>query len=373
LDHASKRQKASLWSLIKDPLLARAGEIANFGTWDHNLKSRKLVVSNHLESLLDLSPGATLSVKQYWSKVHPSDVDRVKAGVDKAMAAGDPFQYVCRYRMPDGTIKHLSTIGLTFLDTAGKPVRTVGIIQDVTDQTRAGDDLHRVTQQLIRARDEERRHMARELHESAGQTLAALKMSLGQLRDCLPEADLESRDVLATALGFAEDAVREVRTVSYLMHPPMLDEAGLASALRWYAKGFGERSGISMDVQVPEEFRRMPQEVETTLFRIVQEALTNVHRYSGSRTARIRLSQQNGSVFAEVHDDGCGLPLPNRTTGTAQPLGVGIAGMRERVNQLNGTFEITSSPGRGTTVRAELPVEKGGVTSNLGSRWREDG
>ncbi len=346
-----------LSQLTKNPLIAKAEKIANFGSWEHHLDTRRVDVSENLTRLLGIESRRNLTVEAYWKRVHPTDAARVRAAVDRAVSAGAPFQYVCRYRMRDGTTKHLSAIGLTLTDKAGRPERTVGLIQDVTDQTRAAEDLHRVTQQLIRARDEERRHMARELHESAGQTLAALKMTLGQLRESLAEADAEAHNLLSTAFGFTEDAVREVRTVSYLMHPPMLDEAGLASALRWFAKGFSERSGIAMDIQVPEQFSRLRQEVETTLFRIVQEALTNVHRYSGSRTATIRLARLNGKVLAEVQDDGCGLPLPSPARGKSEPVGVGIAGMRERVNQLNGTLEIESFPGRGTTVRASLPIE----------------
>lgn len=219
------------------------------------------------------------------------------------------------------------------------------------------EELHRLTQQLIRARDEERRHMARELHESAGQTLAALKMSLGRLRDALPETDAKSHRLLAAAIGFAEDAVREVRTISYLMHPPMLDEAGLLSAVRWLARGFSDRSGISVDVRIPEDLGRCAQEVELTVFRIVQEALTNIHRYSGSRTASIEIAQRERWIYAEIHDDGCGLPMLDRSHTKNPTIGVGIAGMRERVLQLKGQFEIESTAGTGTTVRARLPLK----------------
>jgi two-component system NarL family sensor kinase len=140
------------------------------------------------------------------------------------------------------------------------------------------------------------------------------------------------------------------------MHPPLLDEAGLGPALRWYAKGFAQRSGIAMDVEVSEDFGRESQEIETTVFRIVQEALTNVHRYSGSRTVRIRLARENGQIRAEVQDQGCGLALPSPAERCQAPPGVGIAGMRERVKQVNGMFELESAPGMGTTVRAILPV-----------------
>jgi two-component system, NarL family, sensor kinase len=140
------------------------------------------------------------------------------------------------------------------------------------------------------------------------------------------------------------------------MHPPMLDEGGLGLALQWYVRGFSERSGIQAEVEVADNFGRYPQEIETTIFRVVQEALTNVHRYSGSRTVAIHLAREDGQIRAEVRDQGCGLALPAPPMGWDAPLGVGIAGMRERVKQLHGVFEIESAPGRGTTVRAILPI-----------------
>jgi len=136
----------------------------------------------------------------------------------------------------------------------------------------------------------------------------------------------------------------------------MLDEAGLASALRWYAKGFSERSKIHVDVEVSDDFGRQPQEIEMTLFRIIQEALTNIHRYSGSKVARIRLARDSGAVRAEVQDEGCGLMHPMQSSGSNHLPGVGIAGMRERAHQLNGIFEIQSAHGSGTTVRVILPL-----------------
>ena len=352
----TRKRNDDLSPITQSSLLAKAERVASFGVWEHHVDTRKVEVSKQLASLLGMRRGAKLTAERYWNQVHPEDAARLRPEIGRAVAAGEPFQFVCRYRMRNGTIKNLSAIGFTLTNKSGRPERTIGVVQDISDQTRAAEDLRRVTQQLIRARDEERRDMARELHESAGQTLAALKMTLGRLSDAIAEDDEQARSLLSAALGFTEDAVREVRTVSYVMHPPLLDEAGLASALRWYAKGFGERSGIVMDIEVPDQFARMSQEVETTLFRIVQEALTNVHRYSGSRTATIRLRRIDDKVTAEVQDNGCGLPLPSGIRGKGEPLGVGIAGMRERVNRLNGTFEIESVPGRGTTVRATLPL-----------------
>jgi len=208
----------------------------------------------------------------------------------------------------------------------------------------------------LRARDDERRQVARTLHESAGQSLAALKMVLGRLRRELPERVDRAHDLLETSIDLANTAVKEVRTLSYLMHPSLLDETGLASALQWYAKGFAQRSGIEVSVDVPEDFGRHSQEIETTVFRIVQEALTNAHLHSGSRTAKIHLSCQNGQIRAEVQDHGRGIPAIGSGGDSQVSRGVGIAGMRERVKQLNGILEIVSGPSEGTTIRAILPL-----------------
>jgi signal transduction histidine kinase len=340
----------------RELLLTQAEQVANFGRWEFNLDSRLGSISTHLAHMLGIASGSIISEQDYWEKVHPDDRSRVFEVASSAIAQNQPFQYVARYILQGGAIRHHFVRGLPVTRTDGTVESIIGIILDFSEQTHAEGELHRLSQQLLRTRDEERRNIARELHESTGQTLAALKMSLGRVREALEEDDTVVHNLLESAVSLADDAVREVRTLSYLMHPPLLDEAGLSSALRWYAKGFAERSGILVNVDVPQDFGRHGREVETTVFRIVQEALTNVHRYSGSRTATIRLLLDEGHVRAEVHDDGCGLPLPGSPTGRNVSIGVGIVGMRERVKQLNGTFEIESSPGKGTSVRVLLPV-----------------
>jgi two-component system, NarL family, sensor kinase len=224
----------------------------------------------------------------------------------------------------------------------------------IPKHARLEKELHQLSQRLMLVRDEERRALARELHESAGQSLAALKMTLGDLREALAVRRGRAFSLIESCCELTEAAVREIRTVSYLMHPPMLDEAGLPSTVRWFVRGFSERSKIAVIVDIPEHFERPPKEIELTIFRLVQESLTNVYRYSGSATARICLSRDQGHIRVEVADSGCGLPSRfdhRRGCGT----GVGIAGMRERVHCLNGVFEIESAPGRGTTVRALFP------------------
>jgi signal transduction histidine kinase len=181
--------------------------------------------------------------------------------------------------------------------------------------------------------------------------------------------DVERMSGIISALNDSENLVREmsseVRTISHLLHPPLLDEAGLCSALRWYVDGFSQRSGIQLDLNIPDDFGRLPSELETAVFRVVQESLTNIHRHSGSPVARIRLQQHGDHVVVEIADRGKGIPEEKlqemASTGTP---GVGIRGMRERLRQLGGTLDIESSRS-GTVVTVSLPLEKATTQQGL--------
>jgi signal transduction histidine kinase len=209
----------------------------------------------------------------------------------------------------------------------------------------------------MKVQDEERRRIARELHETTAQDLAALKMNLSALERDAVDLDPRLRSLVSESAALAEQSMRDIRTLSYLLHPPFLDEVGLTSALRWFATGFAQRSGIPVDLTLPEAFDRMPRDMETTLFRIVQESLTNIHRHAESPRAAIRLLRVGNRVTLEIEDWGRGLrPAPALTTEhTHHVIGVGIPGMRERIEQLGGTLTVDSSE-TGTTVRACIQV-----------------
>ena len=221
-------------------------------------------------------------------------------------------------------------------------------------QAEAG--LRDLSGQLLKMQDEERRRIARDLHDSAGQILAALSMKLTPLTTDASTPGPHSVKAIEESLGLVSELTMEVRTVSHLLHPPLLDEVGLSSALRLYLDGFAERSKLKVDLDIPDDFGRLSQELETAIFRIVQESVTNIHRHSGSAVAKIRLSRSDGAVRMEVEDQGKGIPPKKRSemesTGMA---GVGIRGMRERIRQLGGVLEINSD-GRGTIIIARLPV-----------------
>ena len=215
--------------------------------------------------------------------------------------------------------------------------------------------LRELTARLMQLQDQERRRIARELHDSVGQTLAALTMNLTTVSADIERLNKTAKTV-SDSLTLAQEMNKEVRTVSYLLHPPLLDESGLASALRWYVDGFSKRSNIQVELHIPEAFGRLPQEMETALFRTVQECLTNVHRHSGSTVASIHVDHTPEEIRLTVKDRGNGIPpekLDGVTNGGAP--GVGIGGMRERMRQLGGSLLLESSQ-RGTTVEARLPM-----------------
>jgi len=212
---------------------------------------------------------------------------------------------------------------------------------------------------LLQTRDEERRHIARELHDSVGQLAAAIKINAQEVER--ESCALSPRGVRALLenVTLTDQLAREVRTISYLLHPPLLDELGLPSALKWFVEGFVQRSKIQVQLVLHPEFGRLPQDLEVHLFRIVQECLTNVHRHSGSLTACIRLSLVDGQVRLEVEDAGKGIPAGKlKALEFKGKLGVGISGMRERARQFGGKITITSDATR-TVVVAAIPVDKG--------------
>jgi signal transduction histidine kinase len=239
-------------------------------------------------------------------------------------------------------------------DKTGAVIQLAGVVRDVTERKQVEDEVRQLSGHLLRSRDEERRRIGRELHDSTAQELVAVAVNLDLVQQRSAGRDVTTDNLLADSQAIIEQSQRELRTLAYQLHPPSLDELGLAGAVQEYAAGFTQRSGINVTLDASPSVGRLPTETERALFRVVQESLGNVHRHSGSPTAAIRITREAGNVILEVTDQGCGLRV--RGDGTVAKAGVGLAGMRERVRQLGGQFEVESS-GRGTTVRAIVPGE----------------
>ncbi len=229
-------------------------------------------------------------------------------------------------------------------------------IRDITERKRAEESLRLLSGQLLQLQDQERRRIARELHDSAGQILTALGLNLSLVESENGNMASHTAKAIRESVGLVQELSRELRTISHLLHPPLLDEVGLSSALRSYLDGFTERSKIKVDLGLPDDLGRLPEDLETAIFRIVQECLTNIHRHSQSPLARIRITRSDSQVCLEVEDKGKGIPPEKREAmDSGGTSGVGIRGMRERLRQLGGSLEIKSSD-TGTVVVARLPV-----------------
>lgn len=273
----------------------------------------------------------------------------------------------------DGSRFWASVVIAPFHDDNGKLIGYAKVTRDFTERMLAQEELKRAQQRtaeseaalrelslrILRAQDEERRRIGRELHDSIGQYLSVLKMKMDSLRasDEKP-TPAETSAELEQCIDLAEQSIKEVRTISYLLYPPMLEEMGLPSATSWYLDGFAKRSGIKTTLRISPNFSRLSPELEMALFRVLQESLTNVHRHSESATADVQLLTQDGSITLIVSDTGKGIPdkvLEQLNQGWLSAVGVGFRGMNERMRQLGGSLELSSSK-NGTIVIATLPV-----------------
>lgn len=294
----------------------------------------------------------------------------------KLMRREDVYDFPADLRCKDGSAKQV-LINSNVLWQQGKFTHTRCFIRDITEQKRmeqelrenearlqqAKDELERqveqrtvalrrLSSQVLSLQDSERRRIARGLHDSLGQYLAGLKLNVDLLRQHPDREELwsDSEQLL-------EHCITEIRTLSYLLHPPMMDEVGLASAVRWYAEGLAQRSGITVNLEIPARLARLSHATEIALFRMLQEALTNVHRHSGASVANVCIQQDAEQVVLEVRDNGHGMKqeLLNSFNQTGTGVGVGLAGMRERVWELGGKLKLQSNE-KGTSMEITVPL-----------------
>ena len=350
-------RRAETQARERESLLAQAEEIAKLGSWEMDIVHSTITCSAEFFRMLGLEPiTGPIPVEDLWSMVRLEDIGAVKQALQPAIATRTPLEHLSRYIMPDGRTRVLHTRAIPFADASGQITRFVGFNHDITEQKRVEDDLRRLSRQLLTLRSEEQRRLARELHETASQTLTALKMTLKQIDDLLPADDKRARELAKSCRTLTADAIREVRTISSILHPPLMDEAGLTVGLSSYVRLFSERSGVAVNFAIPDDFQRLPKEVELTLFCIAQESLANVHRHSKARAVEISIVRTTRDVTLTVRDDGIGMALPSHSDRRNSLLGIGIAGMRERVNQLQGQFHVHSAPGEGTSIQVTLPL-----------------
>jgi len=339
--------------------LLEAQEVAKLGSWEAELQSLNVSWSEQTHRIFETNPARFHPTRPTFREfIHPEDRAKVDAAFVASLDKRSPSTVEYRIVMPDGRVKIVEERWQAFHDEAGNPVRVAGTCRDITERVRAEEELRRLSGQLLRLQDEERRRIARELHDSTGQDLVALATTLSELHASIPSSARSLRNLASQSQALADQCVREVRTLSYLLHPPMLDEAGLEDAVRHYAAGFAERTGIKVELQLSSGFGRLKPDIEVALFRVVQESLTNIQRHSGSLRAKIRMDRNQEQLALEVSDSGRGNSGDRRSQDVELPFrpGVGLASMHERVKLIGGRLAIESSS-TGTTVRVTIPVD----------------
>jgi PAS domain S-box-containing protein len=316
-----------------------------------------IYVSRAFEHICERSRASIYaSPMSYREVIHPEDAPHVLAQLallERSNELHEQFRIVS----PQGTVKWVEVRGFTAKDNLGNVTALVGTAQDITERRRAEERIRSLSGHLLQLQDEERRRIARDLHDVTGQDLVALSTTLGSLHATTPASSRKSRKVISQCQAVADRCIREIRTLSYLLHPPMLDEAGLEDAIRHYVSGFAERTGIEVTLRLASNFGRLAQEEEMAFFRVMQESLVNIHRHSGSFTASVLLDRTPREIRLEMNDRGRGIPGSGKGRSNGVPFadGVGIQSMRERMKQVGGQLEIDSGP-NGTTVRATVPT-----------------
>jgi signal transduction histidine kinase len=273
------------------------------------------------------------------SGVHLTDVDRIQGYQRGAV------DYISVPVVPELLRAKVSVFAELYRKTSQ--------LEIVNSELRIAEDrLRRLTGRLMQIQDSERRRVARDVHDGLGQYLVGVKMGIDQLARRLADDPVNSPSVVEVS-NLLNRAITETRTISHLLHPPLLDEIGLESALVVYTDGFGKRSGINVSVTVSPDLGRLDTDIETALFRVAQECLLNVHRHSNSATANVSLRRENGKVELQVRDEGVGMTVSQDPSSGG--LGVGLLGIQERIRQLDGNLQIRSGSGRGTLVVATVP------------------
>jgi PAS domain S-box-containing protein len=364
-------------------------EACQVGFWFCDLPFDKLIWDRRVKEHFGLAPETEVTIDLFYERLHPDDRERTRHAIESTIANDTPYDIEYRTLSDDGKEKWIRAMGRAFYDAEGRPKRFDGLTMDVTDRKLAEDNyrnlaqtldgevrsrtrelekrnkevlrqselLRDLSQRLLQAQDSERRRIARDLHDSSGQTLAALGMILAGISR---RAESSSASLVKDAeegLQLVQQLSQELRTTSYLLHPPLLDESGVVSALQWYVDGFNARSGIDVRLEIERNFGRFSSEIETAIFRIVQEALTNMHRHSGTKSGTIRIHRTDSNIVVSIQDYGKGMAQEKLAEALSGGAGVGFRGIRERVHQLRGEITVESSAA-GTLLRVVLPIVK---------------
>jgi two-component system NarL family sensor kinase len=336
-------------------------ESINDGAATLDADGRVLYANSRFAQILNI-PVGKLTGSSLHNNLSAGQSDKLKKLIRKALHRSSAVELTL-----DATAGRPKLVRFTLRPLKDSDIHKVGVVAtELTELVEANEalksneeSLRQLSARLLQLQDEERRRIARDLHDVTGQKLAVLSMALsGVLNRPNANLDTDSQRALTESLAWSKEVAAEIRTLSYLLHPPLLDELGLSSAVKWYLAGFTTRTGILMETEIPSEIQRLSPDAEVAIFRVLQESLTNVHRYAESSKAVVRMDVTGDEIKLEIQDFGKGVQSSRASSpnGSVARLGVGIQGMTERMRQLGGKLEITSSPNKGTLVTATIPL-----------------
>jgi PAS domain S-box-containing protein len=345
---------------LQETRLAEAQQLAHIGSWEWEVVSNRITWSDELYRLWGLEPGSKeMFYEEFLASVHPEDREMVKETVDRAYEERTPFAFEHRVPLPDGTVRWVSSRGVVDTDDSGRPIRTRGTAQDITERKLYEAELHRLNDELharlddlaasrariVAAGDVERRRLERNLHDGAQQRIVTLSVSLRLALDKLDDDPGTARELLGAASEEVALVLEELRELARGLHPALLTEHGLGPAV----DSLAQRVPVQVEI-VETPAGRLPETIEAAAYYLIAEALTNVAKHAQAMAARVSVLQRDSTVVVEVSDDGVG--------GADADAGSGLCGLMDRVEALGGRLELVSPAGVGTTLRAEIPVSR---------------
>ena len=331
---------------------------SGMGVWDWDIPTGRVYWSDQCYVIAGAPPGER-TIDMFRELIHPDDAQRVSAKLEAVLSGGGDFDVQFRGTRPDGEVRWVSNFGRTEYDEAGKPLRMIGTVQDITDRKMAeravvesAERLKELTRRLLNVQEVERRHLARELHDEIGQALTAVKVNLIRME----RKPAEAADRIAESVAIVDRTLQRVRGMALDLRPSMLDDLGLVAALRWYVKQHAQRTDLASSFTVEPDTLKAEPDIETACFRAAQEALTNVTRHAQASVVCVTLREKAGVLELVVRDDGVGFNPVAALAGASRGMSMGLVGMRERVELCGGRIEIHSAPGEGTEVRITFPA-----------------
>jgi two-component system sensor histidine kinase UhpB len=338
--------------------LSEAQRLASIGSWEWDILTDGLTYSDELRRIYGFEGEDRSSPNKAFSEaIHCDDRARRNAAMAAALGGGPPYNMEFRIIRPDKSVRFVHSRGQLICDEAGKPVRMIGMAQDITERKRAAKELEEANHQLrflsrrlFHLQEEERRHLARELHDEIGQALTAAKINL---QTAMKESDGAKSMRIDEAAAILEKLLGQVRQISLDLRPSTLDDLGLIPALRSLLDQQGRRASVAVRLSAKNMPENLDPEIQTTCFRIAQEAITNAVRHANAMRIDVDLGRENGNFRLQVRDDGRGF---DAESAQAQTVGLGLIGIKERAALVGGRAKIISSPNKGTTIEVSLPL-----------------